>query len=114
MVSPADYIARAYVALDEAGIREDVIVDLNHDSTGFFSDKPMVRLNYIEVPEAGRGAGLGTKVMTVLTRLADELQVTLILRAGSEDGEALFHKFGFDGDGRMIRKPTLPSSASGL
>jgi GNAT superfamily N-acetyltransferase len=98
------YIDAVYAALDSSGAR--VRVDLDTEGlNSYYSDHPMVRLNYIEVLSRRRNQGLGSTVMTMLTRLADEMGIAIVLRAASGRNEDFYFNFGFEGSGRMIREP---------
>lgn len=94
------FIDRALSAIDEAGVPEQVIVDLKDGE----HDKE-VEINYIEVPEDIRGQGWGDKVMAVLCHLADHYGVELFLTAADEDLEDWYWKHGFEGSRHMTRKP---------
>lgn len=93
------FINRALAAVDEAGVPESVVLDLEDGESG------EVEINYIEVPEDLRGQGWGDKVMAVLTNLADHYGVTLYLTAADEDLEDWYWKHGFTGGRKMTRKP---------
>ena len=93
-----DFITKAHAAVDEAGVPEQVVLDLEEGDFG-------IEINYIEVPEDFRGQGWGDKVMAVLGHLADQMNITLVLTAADEDLEDWYWKHGFEGGRHMTRKP---------
>lgn len=95
--SQQDFIAKAVAAV-AATCGEDVFVDLRPDEFG-------IAIEYIEVPEELRGEGLGDKAMRVLTSLADQSQVALVLTAADEDLEDWYWRHGFEGGRHMVREP---------
>jgi GNAT superfamily N-acetyltransferase len=105
-----EYIEAAHLALNAAGIPKNVVVMLapigKSGAAGhYYSEHPMVYLDYIEVPRRRRRRGLGSQVMTILTGLADDRTIALALRAANPRAEDFFLNFGFSGEGRMIREP---------
>ena len=93
-----DFIAKVLSAIEQAGVPEQVVVDLKDDEQG-------VEIDYIEVPEDLRGQGWGDKVMAILSHLADQQNVTLWLTAADEDLEDWYWKHGFTGGRHMVRRP---------
>lgn len=120
------YIDAAYEALNQAGVPSEIIVDLSdmpEDVMGFSSDLPnLVELSYIAVPERIQGQGQGSKVLRVLTTLADKMGVTLVLTASenvddedwpmsSAELSYWYERYGFQGDRKMYRLPQKPAEA---
>jgi len=76
----------------------------------------MVELSYIETPEDMREQGWGSKALKVLTMLADQMGVTLVLTSAesaddddwsmsSADLADWYERNGFEGDRKMFRRP---------
>jgi len=69
-----------------------------------------ITLDNIDVDTNMRGAGIGSKVLSVLTNLADTYNVRIDLDMGGGDSEvdlpAWYSKHGFNWDGgKMVRYP---------
>lgn len=101
------YIAKAVV---EAGVCNAVNVVLKGWSP--FAQTTGIELTDLFAEEPGSGGG--TKVMTLLGRLADELEITVYLRPESARNRNEFYpRFGFVDDKRnygfMARYPALPA-----
>jgi hypothetical protein len=106
---PADsrqrYIAAVHAAIDAAGVPKRVVVMLDTEAAGFYSENPIVRLDSVAMPRHLRRRGWGSKVMLCITELADQMGIAIALRAANEDAEEFFWRFGFEGSGRMLRNP---------
>jgi len=95
----------------------EIVVSLRDEGISGFATLPnMVEINHIEVPEDLQGHGYGSQILTILTREADQMGVTLVLTsAESVDDEEWplssaelanwYSRYGFEGDRKMIRPP---------
>jgi len=109
------YIDVAFDRLDD--LPEDIEVSLRDQGMFGFADLPnMVEIDHIEVPEELQGQGYGSKVLTILTQIADDMGVTLVLTSAdsvndedwpmsSADLADWYSRYGFVGDRKMIRSP---------
>lgn len=114
------YIEAAYNAMVGV-IPSDVIIDLDDTAIHGFADLPnMVEIKYIEVPQALQGAGYASKALRLLTTLADQMGVTLVVTVAFDEDDsewpmsfeelsAWYERHGFWGDRKMIRAPQKPA-----
>lgn len=119
------YIAAAHAALNAADIPPEVSITLVDQHISGFADLPnMVEINNIEVAPELRGQGWASKSLKVLTDLADQFGVTLVLTVAdypdeAEDGrlsteqlDAFYWRHGFQGERKMWRNPRPGPTAS--
>lgn len=95
----------------------EIIVSLNNrDLHGFAPLPNMVEIAHIEVPEDLQGQGYASQALTILTKLADDMGVTLVLTVAESADESdwpmasdelhnWYERYGFEGVRKMIRSP---------